>query len=54
AVLGLMAGYDFNPHWSATFNVENVTNRKVITSLYWSQGFYSAPRNYMLNVRYTF
>jgi outer membrane receptor for ferric coprogen and ferric-rhodotorulic acid len=54
AVLGLMAGYDFNPHWSATFNVDNVTHRKVITSLYWSQGFYSAPRNYMLNVRYAF
>lgn len=54
AVLGLMAGYDFNPHWSATFNIDNVTDRKVITSLYWSQGFYSAPRNYMLNVRYRF
>jgi len=54
AVLGLMAGYDFNPHWSATFNVDNVTDRKYITSLYWSQGFYSAPRNYMLNVRYRF
>ncbi|RAO77032.1 TonB-dependent siderophore receptor [Dyella jiangningensis] len=54
AVIGLMAGYDFNPHWSATFNIDNVTDRKVITSLYWSQGFYSAPRNYMLNVRYRF
>lgn len=54
AVLGLMAGYDFNPHWSATFNVDNVTDRKYIASLYWSQGFYSAPRNYMLNVRYRF
>jgi outer membrane receptor for ferric coprogen and ferric-rhodotorulic acid len=54
AVVGLMAGYDFNPHWSATFNLDNVTDRKVITSLYWSQGFYSAPRNYMLNVRYRF
>jgi outer membrane receptor for ferric coprogen and ferric-rhodotorulic acid len=54
AVVGLMAGYDFNPHWSATFNLDNVTDRKVITSLYWSQGFYSAPRNYMLNMRYRF
>ena len=54
AVLGLMAGYDFNQHWSTTLNVDNVTNRKVITSLYWSQGFYSAPRSAMLNVRYRF
>ncbi|MDR3444337.1 MULTISPECIES: TonB-dependent siderophore receptor [unclassified Dyella] len=54
AVLGLMAGYDFDQHWSTTFNIDNVTNRKYITSLYWAQGLYSAPRNYMLNVRYAF
>lgn len=53
-VLGLMAGYDFGQHWSTTLNIDNVTNRKYITSLYWNQGFYSAPRSYMLNVRYTF
>ncbi len=54
AVLGLMAGYDFGQHWSTTLNIDNVTNRKYITSLYWAQGFYSAPRSFMLNVRYTF
>jgi outer membrane receptor for ferric coprogen and ferric-rhodotorulic acid len=54
AVLGLMGGYDFGQHWSTTFNIDNVTNRKYITSLYWAQGFYSAPRSYMLNVRYQF
>jgi len=54
AVLGLMAGYDFGQHWSTTLNIDNVTNRKYITSLYWAQGFYSAPRSVMLNVRYSF
>ncbi|WP_199100946.1 TonB-dependent siderophore receptor [Dyella sp. ASV21] len=54
AVVGLMAGYDIGPHWSTTFNIDNVTNRKYINSLYWAQGFYSAPRSYMVNVRYTF
>ncbi|WP_114240483.1 TonB-dependent siderophore receptor [Dyella sp. C9] len=54
AVLGLMAGYDFGQHWSTTLNLDNVTNRKYIASLYWQQGFYAAPRSYMLNVRYSF
>lgn len=54
AVLGLMAGYDADAHWSATLNLDNVTNRKYITSLYWAQGYYSAPRSAMLNVRYRF
>jgi outer membrane receptor for ferric coprogen and ferric-rhodotorulic acid len=54
AVLGLMAGYDFGQHWSTTLNVDNVTDRKYIASLYWQQGFYAAPRSYMLNVKYAF
>jgi outer membrane receptor for ferric coprogen and ferric-rhodotorulic acid len=54
AVLGLMAGYDFGQHWSTTLNLDNVTNRKYIPSLYWDQGFYAAPRSYMVNVRYSF
>lgn len=54
AVLGLMAGYDFGQHWSTTFNVDNLTNRKYIASLYWAQGYYAAPRSYMLSVKYQF
>ncbi|WP_243050073.1 TonB-dependent siderophore receptor [Dyella sp. RRB7] len=54
AVLGLMAGYDFGQHWSTTFNIDNVTNRKYIASLYWAQGYYAASRSYMLNVKYQF
>jgi outer membrane receptor for ferric coprogen and ferric-rhodotorulic acid len=54
AVVGLMAGYDFGQHWSTTLNLDNVTNRKYIPSLYWDQGFYAAPRSYMVNVRYSF
>ena len=54
AVLVLMAGYDFGQHWSTTLNLDNVTNRKYIASLYWAQGYYAAPRSYMLNVKYQF
>ena len=54
ALLGLMSSYDFAPGWNATLNLDNVTNRKYINSLYWSQGYYGAPRNWMLNVSWRF
>jgi outer membrane receptor for ferric coprogen and ferric-rhodotorulic acid len=54
ALLGAMARYDFDPSWSATLNVDNLTNRKYIASLYWAQGYYGAPTNWQLNVTYRF
>lgn len=54
ATLGLMAGYRFESGWDATVNVDNVTNEKVLTSLYWAQGFYAAPRSVSLTVGYRF
>ena len=50
ALLNLMAGYDFTRNLSATLNVYNVANENYINSLYWSQGYYGAPRNAMLSV----
>jgi outer-membrane receptor for ferric coprogen and ferric-rhodotorulic acid len=54
ALLGLMASYAWNPHWTLAANIENVTNEKYLTSLYWSQGYYGAPRNGSLTLRYDF
>ncbi|MFC4764989.1 TonB-dependent siderophore receptor [Dyella koreensis] len=54
ALLGLMANYSISPSWSATLNVDNLTNRKYIASLYWAQGYYGAPTNWQLNVTYRF
>lgn len=54
ALLGAMARYDFDPSWSATLNVDNLSNRKYIASLYWAQGYYGAPTNWQLNVSYRF
>lgn len=54
ALLGVMARYDFDPSWSATLNLDNLTNRKYITSLYWAQGYYGAPTSWQLNVAYRF
>ena len=45
ALLDLMARYDFTKNLSATVNLNNVTNERYVTSLYWSQGYYGAPRN---------
>jgi outer membrane receptor for ferric coprogen and ferric-rhodotorulic acid len=45
AVLGLMARYDINRHLSLAVNVNNVADKKYLTSLYWSQSYYAAPRN---------
>lgn len=52
--LGLIAGYRFDSGWDATLNVENVTDEKVLASLYWEQGFYAPPRSMSLTVGYRF
>lgn len=45
AVLGLMARYDIDKHLSVSANINNLADRKYLTSLYWSQSYYAAPRN---------
>lgn len=44
ALVDLMARWTITPALSLTANVRNLTNVKYITSLYWEQGFYGAPR----------
>ena len=53
-LLNLMAKYDINDKVSVGFNLNNVTNKKYINSLYWEQGYYGAPINgtVSLNVKY--
>lgn len=52
--LALMAGYRFADRWDATLNLDNVTDKKYLTSLYWEQGFYAPPRSVSLTVGYRF
>lgn len=54
AVLGLMAGYRAANGWEATLNVDNLTDRRYIPSLYWEQGYYAAPRSVSLSLGYRF
>lgn len=45
ALLNLMARYDISKQLSVTANLNNVTNKKYIQSLYAAQGYYGAPIN---------
>ncbi|MBE9610643.1 TonB-dependent siderophore receptor [Chitinilyticum piscinae] len=48
AILNLMARYEFSQQFSAAINLNNVTNEKYLSSLYWGntgQGYYGAPFN---------
>lgn len=57
-VVDLMASYDFAQNWNATLNVNNVTDEKYIESLKKfgasAQGFYGAPANASLTVRWVY
>ena len=53
-LLNLMARYQVTEKLAATANLNNVTNEKYITSLYWDQGFYGAPVNGSVSLDYKF
>lgn len=54
ALVDLMASYDINNNLTASLNVNNVTDEKYLTSLYWAQGFYGAPRSVMGNLTWRY
>ncbi|MDN5515866.1 MAG: TonB-dependent receptor, partial [Pseudomonas sp.] len=37
--------YDIDPNWSVSANLNNLTDEKYLSSLYWTQAYYGAPRN---------
>lgn len=54
ALLDLMASYDISENLSASLNLNNITDEKYLTSLYWAQGFYGAPRHAMLTLGWNY
>lgn len=58
AVLDLMAGYEITPRLSARLNLNNVTDEKYYTSLYWAesngQGYYAEPRSTSLTLSWRY
>ncbi|AEE67702.1 ferric alcaligin siderophore receptor [Bordetella pertussis] len=52
ALVSLMARFDFNKKLSATLNVNNLFDKKYYDQIgFYSQGWWGAPRNVMLNLR---
>ncbi|HWU85450.1 MAG TPA: TonB-dependent siderophore receptor [Rhodocyclaceae bacterium] len=54
AILNLMARYDIDKKTSVSLNLNNVTDEKYLTSLYWTQSYYGAPRNVMLTLNWKY
>jgi outer membrane receptor for ferric coprogen and ferric-rhodotorulic acid len=54
ALVDLMARYDITPHWSLSANLNNLTNKKYLTSLYWDQAYYGAPRTASVTIGWKF
>ncbi|TNE62562.1 MAG: TonB-dependent siderophore receptor [Alphaproteobacteria bacterium] len=54
AIIGATASYDINEHVQVALNVQNLTDKKYLASLYWDQAFYGEPQSVMarLRVRY--
>jgi outer membrane receptor for ferric coprogen and ferric-rhodotorulic acid len=53
AVVDLMAKYQVNKSVSVALNVQNATDKKYLTSLYWAQGFYAPPRTISATLSWT-
>jgi len=55
ALLNLMARYDITDRVYANLNVNNVTDKKYLTSRYWGdQGYYGAPRSAFLSLHWAY
>jgi outer membrane receptor for ferric coprogen and ferric-rhodotorulic acid len=54
ATLGLMARYEIDKHLSLSLNLNNVTDKKYLSSLYWTQALYAAPRNGSATLSWTY
>ncbi|WP_226663533.1 TonB-dependent siderophore receptor [Microbulbifer aggregans] len=54
ATLQLFANYKVTEQLSVSLNGENLTDEKYISSLYWDQGFYAAPRNFSASVNWRY
>jgi outer membrane receptor for ferric coprogen and ferric-rhodotorulic acid len=53
-LLDLALNYQVLDNLGISFNIENLTDKKYINSLYWTQGFYGAPRHTSATVRWNF
>ena len=53
-VINLMASYQFAPNWQLSANINNLFDEKYFSSIdFYNQGFFGAPRNAQVSVRYS-
>jgi outer membrane receptor for ferric coprogen and ferric-rhodotorulic acid len=54
ALVDLSASYQFNKQLKGQLQINNVTNQKYLTSLYWSQSYYGETRNASVSLNWTY
>lgn len=54
ATVRAFASYRVNENLEFSLNGNNLTDEKYISSLYWDQGFYAAPRNFTASVNWRY
>lgn len=54
SVVNLMASYDISKNLSVSANLNNLFNKKYLTSVYWSQSYYAAPVNGSISVNWRY
>ena len=54
ALVNLMASYEIDRNWTVSANLNNLTDEKYLTSLYWTQAYYGAPRNASMTVSWNY
>ncbi|MCE0496095.1 TonB-dependent siderophore receptor [Vibrio salinus] len=53
-VVGVMTSYDITDDIKASLNINNVTDKKYLTSTRWGQSYYAAPLNAVASVSWNF
>lgn len=54
AVYGVQASYAFNDRFELNANVNNLADKKYLTSLQWDQAFYGEPRSFNASMRWKY
>lgn len=53
-VANALASYDIDEHFNVSLNVNNLLDRKYLTSLYWAQSYYAPSRNAMVTLAWKY
>lgn len=54
ALVNLMAQYDISDRFSGMVNINNVTDEQYLSSLYWEQSYFAAPRHVYASLKWEY